>query len=104
MLKSTLLGAAAFVTLLIGSAQAVTLKATPEISSSLSGFTVEFTDSNGNQLFDFSELDSFSGLTAGGTIVDVLAGIPDILSLYRADNRVSFQTAGTLSTRMRAVA
>lgn len=58
------------------SAEAATLHATG-FQGLIPDFTIEFTDSNGNRLFDIAELTAWSGFVFGGASVVSLVTVPD---------------------------
>ena len=56
---------------------AATLAATSTISE-IGDWTIEFTDTNGDNLLEYSEIDTFSGFSSTGTTNSAVNTVPDI--------------------------
>lgn len=102
------LGFCALVVTLAGGASAATLTAT-SANVLAPGFTIGFTDSNNNGLFDLSELETFSGFVLF-TQAEVVLAVPEIVGISVAgsvpgailgplDDAWYFDGAGSLDNR-----
>ena len=64
---------------------AVIIQATSTVSE-ISDFTVEYTDTNGNGLLDWDEVDSTTGVTTLGGLYPNLVGTPDLTDIAAYGN------------------